>query len=79
MSWAGHVARWGRGETHIGLWEGKTMGKRPLGILWRRWSDNIKMGLQEVTWGLGLYCYGSREGQMASCFEQCNELLVSIK
>ena len=27
---------------------GKPEEKRPLGKPWRRWEDNIKMGLQEV-------------------------------
>ena len=30
---------------------GKPEGKRPLGILRRRWEDNIKMDLREVGWG----------------------------
>jgi len=30
---------------------GKPEGKRPLGILRRRWKDNIKMDLQEVGCG----------------------------
>jgi hypothetical protein len=30
---------------------GKPEGKRPLGRLWRRWVDNIKMDLGEVGWG----------------------------
>jgi hypothetical protein len=35
---------------------GKPEGKRPLGKPRRRWQDNIKMDIQEVTgglWGLG--------------------------
>jgi hypothetical protein len=31
---------------------GKPEGKRPLGIPWRRWEDNIRMGLQEVGCGV---------------------------
>ena len=31
---------------------GKPEGKRPLGRPRRRWKDNIKMGLQEVGWGM---------------------------
>jgi hypothetical protein len=32
---------------------GKSEGKKPLGILRRRWEDNIKMDLQEMGyWGL---------------------------
>jgi hypothetical protein len=30
---------------------GKPEGKRPLGILRRRWENNIKMDLREVGWG----------------------------
>jgi len=30
---------------------GKPEGKRPIGRLWLRWEDNIKMDLQEVGWG----------------------------
>jgi len=30
---------------------GKPEGKRPLGKLWCRREDNIKMDLQEVGWG----------------------------
>jgi hypothetical protein len=30
---------------------GKLEGRKPLGILRRRWEDNIKMKLQEVRWG----------------------------
>ena len=49
MGWVGHVARCGRGEALAGLWEGEPVGKRPLGILRRRWYDNIEMCIQEVT------------------------------
>jgi hypothetical protein len=33
---------------------GKTVVKRPLGRLRRRWEDNIKMYPQEVGWKYGL-------------------------
>jgi len=29
---------------------GTPEGKRPLGIHWRRWKDNIKMDLPELQW-----------------------------
>jgi hypothetical protein len=32
----------------------KAEGKRPLVRPMRRWEDNIKMGIQEIGWGLGL-------------------------
>jgi hypothetical protein len=31
---------------------GRHEGRRPLGITWRRWEDNIKIDLQEVGWGM---------------------------
>jgi hypothetical protein len=31
---------------------GRPEGRRPLGRSRRRWEDNIKMGLQEVGWGM---------------------------
>jgi hypothetical protein len=31
---------------------GKHEGRRPLGRPRHRWEDNIKMGLQEVGWGM---------------------------
>jgi hypothetical protein len=34
---------------------GRPEGRRPLGRPRRRWEDNIKMYLQEVGWGHGLY------------------------
>jgi hypothetical protein len=34
---------------------GKLEGKRPLGKPRRRWEDNIKMDLQEVGWGRGVW------------------------
>jgi hypothetical protein len=37
----------------------KSEGRRPLGILRRRWKDNIKMDLQEVGCGHGLDPSGS--------------------
>jgi len=49
--------RWGRPCSAHGarsayrVLVGKPEGKRPLGILWRRWEHDIKMDLQEVGWG----------------------------
>jgi hypothetical protein len=39
-----------RGEYRILV--GRSEGRRPLGRPRRRWEDNIKMGLQEVGWGM---------------------------
>jgi len=34
---------------------GKPEEKRPLGRPRHRWEDNIKMDLQEVRWGMGVW------------------------
>jgi hypothetical protein len=34
------------------VWVGKSEGKKQLGRPRRRWEHNIKIGLQEVGWGL---------------------------
>jgi hypothetical protein len=36
---------------HIGYCWGKPEGKRPLGRPRRRWVDDIKMDLLEISWG----------------------------
>jgi hypothetical protein len=53
MRWAGHVARMGEKRGVHRVLVGKPEGKRPLGILRRRWEDNIKMDVQEVGEGRG--------------------------
>jgi len=55
MRWAGHVAPMGLRRGAYRVLVGKTEGKRPLGRPRHRWEDNIKMDLQEVGWGHGLY------------------------
>ncbi|KAJ4443780.1 hypothetical protein ANN_05558 [Periplaneta americana] len=49
LRWAGHV--WANPEMHIVL-VGRPEGKRPLGRPRRRWEDNIKMDLRELTVGV---------------------------
>jgi hypothetical protein len=51
MRWAGHVARMGEGRGAYRILVARPEGRRPLGRLWRRWEDNIKMDLEEVGWG----------------------------
>jgi hypothetical protein len=51
MKWAGHVARLGEKRNGYRLLVGKPEGKRPLGRPERRWVDNIKMNLLEISWG----------------------------
>ena len=55
MRWAGHVARMGEGRGVHRVLVGKPEGKRPLGRPRRRWEDNMKMGLQEVEGGCGVW------------------------
>jgi hypothetical protein len=51
MRCAGHVARIGKREMHIGYLVGKPERKRPLRGPRCRWVDNNKMDLIEVGWG----------------------------
>ena len=37
----------------------KPEGRRPLGSFRRRWEDNIKMDLREVSWGIDWIDHGS--------------------
>jgi hypothetical protein len=55
MRWAGHVARMGKNRHSYRILVGKPEGKRPLGILRRRWEDNNKINLREIGWG-GMDC-----------------------
>jgi hypothetical protein len=51
MRWAGHVARIGEESGVYRVLVGKQEGKRPLGIPRRRWVDNTRTDLQEVSCG----------------------------
>jgi hypothetical protein len=53
MRWAGHVARMGEERGVHRVLVGKPEEKRPLGILGRRWENNIMTDLQEVGGGHG--------------------------
>jgi hypothetical protein len=55
MSWAGNIARMGEKSGAYRILVGRPEGRRPLGRPRRRWEDNIKMDLQEMGWGHGLY------------------------
>jgi len=54
IRWAGHVARMGARTGAYRILVGKPEGKRPLGRVWPRLKDNVKIYLQEVVWGHGL-------------------------
>ena len=51
MRWVGHVARMGEESGMHRVLVGKLEGKRPLGRPRRRWVDNLRMDLQEVSCG----------------------------
>jgi hypothetical protein len=51
MIWVGHVARMGERRNAYRLLVGKPEGKRPLRRPRRRWLDNIRMDLVEVSRG----------------------------
>jgi len=55
MRWTAHVARMEERRGVCRVLVGKPEEKRPLGRPRRRWEDNIKMGLQEVELGGGVY------------------------
>jgi hypothetical protein len=50
MPWTGHVARWGERRNAYRILVGKSEGKRPLGRPRRKWVDNIKIDLREISW-----------------------------
>jgi hypothetical protein len=49
LRWAGHVARMREERGVYRFLVGKPEGKRPLGRPRRRWEDNVRMDLQEVS------------------------------
>ena len=49
LTWAGHVARMEQSRKSYRVLVGKPEGKRLLGRPRRRWKDNIKMDLKEVS------------------------------
>jgi hypothetical protein len=52
--WAWYVECMGDRSGAYGVLVGRTEGKRQLGTPRRRWEDNIKMGLEEMWYGLWL-------------------------
>ena len=53
LRWAGHVARMEEVRSAFKLLTGKPTGKRDLGRPWRRWGDNIRMDLEEISINAG--------------------------
>jgi len=55
MRWAPHVACMGKRRRAYRVLVGKPKGDKPLGRTRRKWEDNIKMDIQEVGRGNGIY------------------------
>ena len=53
LRWAGHVARMEEGRSASKILTGKSTGKRPLGRPRRRWEDNIRIDLEEISINAG--------------------------
>jgi hypothetical protein len=51
MRWAGHVARIGEVRGAYNILVGRPERRRQLGKPSRRWEDNIKMDLREISFG----------------------------
>ena len=53
LRWTGHVARMEEGRSAFKILTGKATGKRPLEKTRRRWEDNIRMDLEEMSINAG--------------------------
>ena len=53
LRWAGHVARMEEGRSAFKILTGKPTGNIPLGRPRRRWEDNIRMDLEELSINVG--------------------------
>jgi hypothetical protein len=51
MRWARYLARIGKKRNAYRILLEKPEGNRPLVRIKRRWVDNIKMDLREISWG----------------------------
>ena len=49
MRWSDHVTRMEEGRSVFKILTGKPTGKRPLGRPRRRWEDNIRIDLKEIS------------------------------
>jgi hypothetical protein len=50
LRWVGYVACMEEESNVYKVLMGKTEGKRPLGRLWHRWEDGVRMDLREIGW-----------------------------
>ena len=53
LRWVGHVARMEEGRSAFKVLTGKSTGKRPLERPRRRWKDNIRKDLEEISLNAG--------------------------
>ena len=53
LKWAGHIARMEEVRSAFKILIGNPTGKRPLGRSRRRWEDNIRMDLEEISINAG--------------------------
>ena len=60
LRWAGHVARMGKGRSALKIVTGKPTGERPLGRPRRRWEDNIRMDLEEISINAGNWVHSAQ-------------------
>ena len=49
LRWAGHVARMEESRSALKILRGKPTENRPIGSPRRRWEDNIRMDLKEIS------------------------------
>ena len=61
LRWAGHVARMEEGRIAFKTLTSKPTGKRPMGRPRRRWEDNIKMDLEEISINAGNWVDSSQD------------------
>ena len=54
LRWAGYVARMEEGRSAFKILTGKPTGKRPLGRPRRRWEENIRIELEEISINAGI-------------------------
>ena len=53
LRWAGHVDRMEEGRSAFKILTGKRTGKEPLGRPSRRWEDDIRMDIEEISINAG--------------------------
>jgi hypothetical protein len=52
MSWAANVECVVEKRNSYKMWVGRPERKRPLGRLWHKWEDIIKINLSEIVWNV---------------------------